>query len=77
MSSFYTYQKSQSYDACFLKFGVQQREFFVILGQFLPFYPTNNLKNQNFEKMKRKKKAWRYYPFTHVHNNEDHMMHGS
>ena len=26
--------------------------FFVILGYFLLFYPTNNLKNQNFEKMK-------------------------
>ena len=24
--------------------------FFVILGYFLPFYPTNNPKNQNFEK---------------------------
>ena len=28
-------------------------EFFVILGHFLPFYPTNNPKNQNFEKMKK------------------------
>ena len=27
-------------------------EFFVILDHFLPFYPPNNLKNQNFEKMK-------------------------
>ena len=26
---------------------------FVILGHFLPFYPTNNLQNQNFEKMKK------------------------
>ena len=26
--------------------------FFVILGQFLPFYPTSNPKNQNFEKKK-------------------------
>ena len=26
--------------------------FIVILGHFLPFYPTNNPKNQNFEKMK-------------------------
>ena len=24
---------------------------FCQFGQFLPFYPTNNLKNQNFEKM--------------------------
>ena len=30
-------------------------KFFVIFGQFLPFYPTNNLKNQNFEKRKKEK----------------------
>ena len=29
-------------------------EFFVILGHFLPFYPTNNPKNQTFEKTKNK-----------------------
>ena len=28
-------------------------EFFVILDHFLPFYPLNNPKNQNFEKMKK------------------------
>ena len=28
-------------------------QLFVILGHFLPFYPTNNPKNQNFEKMKK------------------------
>ena len=27
--------------------------FFVILGYFLPFYPRNNPKNLNFEKMKK------------------------
>ena len=31
---------------------------------FLAFSPTNNLKNQNFEKMKKKKNAWRYHHFT-------------
>ena len=30
---------------------MQQKEIFVILGYFLPFYPTNKPKNQNFEKM--------------------------
>ena len=38
----------------FLRYGVRQN-FFVILGHFLPFIPPptpNNLKNQNFEKMK-------------------------
>ena len=27
--------------------------FFVILGHFLPFYPPNNPKNQNFGKIKK------------------------
>ena len=46
------YHKSQSYDVWFLRYWAQQTEFFVILGNFLPFYPSNNLKNQNFEKMR-------------------------
>ena len=32
---------------------------------FLPFYPHNNPKDQNFEKMK--KKVWRYHQFTIVY----------
>ena len=32
--------------------SVKETECFVILGHFLPFYPTNNLKNQKFEKIK-------------------------
>lgn len=36
---------------------------FVILGHyFLPFYPTNNTKNLNFEKTK-KENVWRYHHF--------------
>ena len=30
-----------------------RQNFFVILDHFLLFYPPNNLKNQNFEKMKK------------------------
>ena len=65
-------QKSQSYDARFLRYGVRQTEFFVILGHFFPFYhPPNNPENQNIEKKKKKKKkdksAWRYYPFIHTY----------
>ena len=30
-----------------------RQNFFVILSLFLPFYPTNNLKNQNIEKTKK------------------------
>ena len=44
---------NDNHDAWFLRYGVQQTEIFVIFGNFLPFYPTNNLQNQNFEKMKK------------------------
>ena len=50
----HVYQKSQSYDVRFLRYGVTQTEFFVILDHFLPFYSTNNPQNENFEKMKKK-----------------------
>ena len=33
----HVYQKSQPYDVRFLRYGVRQAEFFVILGNFLPF----------------------------------------
>ena len=49
----HVYQKSQSYDVWFLRYGVQQTEFFVILDHFLPFYPPMDPENQNFEKMKK------------------------
>ena len=59
----------------------RQTEFFAILDNFLPFYPPNNLENQNFEKRgkiwratdrklnfeKNVKNAWRYYPFARVY----------
>ena len=47
-------------------------EFFVNLDHFLPFYSPppspNNQKNQNFEKMKKKKKPCEYYHFTYVYH---------
>ena len=45
--------KWQPYDVWFLRYGVWQTDFFVILDGFLPFYPPNILKNQNFEKLKK------------------------
>ena len=33
----------------------RKRQFFVILGYFLPFYPTNNLQNHNLKKNNKKK----------------------
>ena len=47
------YHKWQSYDVWFLECEMWGTEFFAILGLFLPFYNTNNPKNQNFEKMKK------------------------
>ena len=37
-----------------MRHGVRRTEFFVILDHFLPFYPPNNQKIQNFEKMTKK-----------------------
>ena len=61
----YVYQRLWSDDVRFLRYGAWWILVFI-LGQFLPFYPPNSPKNQNFEKMK-KKKAWRYHHFTYVY----------
>ena len=45
--------KRQSYDVQFLRYGAQQSEFFISLGDLLPFYLPHNLKNQTFEKMRK------------------------
>ena len=67
------YHKWQSYDVWFLRYGVQQTEFFVILDRFLPFYPPMDPENQNFQK--NGKNTWRYYHFTNI--NDSHMIYGS
>ena len=72
-------KKSQTYDARFLRYGVRCTEFFVILGYFLPFYPTPpppiKPENQNFEKIK---KALADVVLLHVCTlYEDQMMYGS
>ena len=59
----------------FLKYRAQQMEFFVILGRFLPFYPINNLKNQNFEKMKQTSEDIIILHLCIRHDNR--MMYGS
>ena len=48
--------------------------FFVILGQFSPFYPTSNPKNQNFEKKKHLKILSFYKSGT---KNHDYMLYCS
>ena len=40
------------------------RQFLVILGHFLPFYPKQC---QTLKFRKNIKSSWRYYPFTHVY----------
>ena len=59
-------QKSQSYNVWFLRYGVRQTDFIVILGHFLPFFspPPDNPENKNFEKL-------------HCTINDDHMMYDS
>ena len=46
--------KWQSYDIWFLRYEAWRKFFFfVILDCFLPLYPPNNSKSQNFEKLKK------------------------
>ena len=71
----HVYQKPQLYEVWFLRYRVKQTEFFVILGYFLPFYPANNLENQNFEKMRKPYGiVIILHLFTKSHN---HLMYGS
>ena len=65
------YHKWQSYDVWFLRYEVQRTEFFFILDHFLPFYPSNNLKNQNFEKLKKTSGD------IIILHNDNQMMYGS
>ena len=69
------YHKWQSYNVWFLRYEVQQTEFFVSLGQFLPFYFPNNLENQNFEEVKKVSgDAIILHKWT---VDDNHMMYGS
>ena len=53
----------------------QDTEFFVIFDCFLPFYPPDNPKNQNFEKMKKTPGAIIILHTCNVNGND--MMYGS
>ena len=73
--SFYTGVTWQSYDVWFLRYHMQQTEFFVILDHFLPFYPLNNPKNPNFEKMN---KTPGDIIILHIcTRNDNHIIYGS
>ena len=41
----HAHPKSQSYDVWFLRYGVRQTQFFIILSHFLSFYLTKNPEN--------------------------------
>ena len=43
---------NDNHDVWFFRHWVWRTDLFVILDYFLPFYPPNNLKNQNFKKLK-------------------------
>ena len=63
-----------TYDVWFLRYETRQTELFVILDCFLPFYPTNNPKNQ---KLKKRKKCLAISSFYMGTTNYDHMLYGS
>ena len=70
------YQKPQSYEVQFLRYGVRQTKFLVIFGHFLPLYPPKNQKNQNFKTIK-KKASWDVITLHMCTKNHDHMMYAS
>ena len=59
------------YDLWFLRYG----EYFVILDHFLSFCSPNNLKNQNFDKMKKLPGGTIILHMCII--NDNHMMYGS
>ena len=64
-------EKHMMYDSWDMEHDRQN--FFVILDHFLPFYPPKNLKNQNFEKMK--KTPWDIIILHKCTKNHDHILH--
>ena len=68
------YHKWQSYDAWFLRYGVQWTKCFVILDHFLLFYPPNKTKNLSFEKMKKTPGDIKILHMCTI--SENHMMYG-
>ena len=57
----------------FLRYGVKQ-DFFVILGHFLPFYPSHPQQPRKPKFWKNERSFWRCHHFKLVHQKHDHMM---
>ena len=70
----HVYHKLQSYDDGYWDIEHDRQNFFVILDHFLPFYPPNYPKNQNFERMKRTGDIIILHMPT---NNNNHMIYSS
>ena len=68
------HHKWQSYDVWFLRYGVRQTKSFVILDQFLLFYP---LWTQKIKILKKWKNTWKYYILHRYNINYNHIMYGS
>ena len=66
----HVHRKLQSYEVRLERCRVRETNFFAIMGNFLSFYPTNNPKNQNLQKLKKnsnnKKNTWIYNHLTQV-----------
>ena len=62
--------KNENYMWCMVPEIWNTTKFFIIMGHFLPFHPTNP-KNQNFEKMK---KTLEILLKNHCTKNNDHML---
>ena len=75
MSPFHTYVLKITIIWCMAPEIWRVTESIVILSHFLPLYYTDNLKNQNFEKMK--KTPWDIIILHMYTINENHMMYGS
>ena len=70
----HVYQKSCSYDVCFLRYGCDRLNFLLFLAIFCSFNP---LLTPRIKIWKKYKNTWRYYPFSLCTKNDDHMMYGS
>ena len=67
------YHKWKSYDLWFLRYGVQQIEFFVIFNCFWPFTPPTT---QKIKILKKWKKPGDIIILHRCTKNNDHMMYG-
>ena len=71
----HVHYKWQSYGVWYLKYGARRTKYFVILGHFWLFCPTNNAQNHIFEKMKKVPADIIILQMCTI--NDNYMMYGS